>query len=131
MTAYGKTISTGQPIIGKELIFLKQDDNSVPKSKVVPIPLQRYFLPFYRSMQLVVGSDQIDTLTLTSPISQDIRRYFEYSRSSHKTKIHETMLYTIQRETKFVPLTYNCTTMNLERYWYTTVRLRQQGAVQL
>ena len=41
------------------------------------------------------------------------------------------MLRTIEYDTDFVPLTYNCTTIILERNWHKTVHLRERDVVQL
>ena len=81
---YGNTILTGNPIKGKEEIYWKDGDTL--KARPVPIPLQLYFSPFYYSMLLVVGSDQTDALTLTSPIDQNMRKLFGFSKRSRKTE---------------------------------------------
>ncbi|KAG0669998.1 hypothetical protein C6P45_002943 [Maudiozyma exigua] len=129
MIRYGNTISPGRPIRGKEEIFWEAFDTT--NSRSVPIPLQLYFLPFYYSMLLVVGSDQADTLTLTSPIERNVRKFFGYSKRSKKTENYEHLLEIIECETEFVPLTYNCTTTKLEKNWHKTVHLRERDAVQL
>ncbi|KAG0659827.1 hypothetical protein C6P45_000938 [Maudiozyma exigua] len=129
MMRYGNSILTGNPIKGKEQI--SWEEGSSIKSRPVPIPLQLYFLPFYYSMLLVVGSDKIDTLTLTSPIAQNVRKLFGFRKLSKKTESYMTMLKTIECKAEFVPLTYNCTTIKLERNWHKTVHLRERDVVQL
>ena len=129
MLQYGNTILTGNPIRGKEQI--SWGEGSSIKSRSVPIPLQLYFLPFYYSMLLVVGSDQTDTLTLTSPIDQNARQLFGFSKHSKKAESYRNMLKTIECKGEFVPLTYNCTTLKLELNWHKTVHLRERDVVQL
>ncbi|SMN17927.1 hypothetical protein, no similarity [Maudiozyma saulgeensis] len=129
MMKYGKSVTNEQPIKGKE--FLYRGERSSPKFRPVPINLQPYFLPFYYSMLLVVGSDERDTLVLTSPIAENVRRLLGFSRWSRKHEKHECMLRHIENEIKFVPLSYNCTLKKLEKDWHKTVRLRKRDTVEL
>ena len=129
MVKYGDTITNGQPIKGKENIYWKNMDSV--KSKSVPIPLQPYRLPFYYSMLLVVGSDDSDTLVLTSPIEEKVRKFFGYSRWSCKPEYYGDMLRIIEKTASFVPLTYNCTTLKLPKDWHKEVHLREWHTVTL
>ena len=129
MVKYGETISTGQSLKGKEHFFWEEEGSR--RSRPVPIPLQPYFLPFYYSMLLVVGSDDSDTLILTSPIAENVRRLFGFSRWSRKDEDYEHMLQCIENDTDFIPLTYNCTLKKLEKDWHKTVHLRKRNTVEL
>ena len=140
MVEYGETITNGQPMKGKEQFHLVHKDHSTilpiflksrPKSLPVPIPLQAYFLPFYYSMLTVVGSDDSDTLVLTSPITENVGNLFESSIWSRKDEGYEHMLQCIENDTDFIPLTYNCTLKKLEKDWHKTVHLRKRNTVKL
>lgn len=126
---YGKTITNGQPIKGKE--ELNWDDGFSLRSRPVPIPLQPYHFPFYNSMLLVVGSDESDTIVLTSPMAENVRKYFGFSRWSRKPERYGFMLQAMERDNCFVALTYSCTAVSLQKDWYKTVRLRKRDTVQL
>ena len=129
MLKYGETITNGQPIKGKEYLSWKEGD--ARDSRPVSIPLQPYFLPFYYSTLLVVGSDDSDTLVLTSPIAENVRRMFGFSIWSGKDEDYEHMLQRIENDTDFIPLTYNCTLKKLEKDWHKTVHLRKRNTVEL
>ncbi len=129
MLKYGETVTNGLPIKGKENVFrgVGLDPEFIP----IPIPLQPYFLPFYYTRLLVVGSDDSDTLVLTSPITENVRRMFGFSRWSRETEHYEYLLKLIEEDISFVPLTYNCTFTKLEKGWHNTVHLRKRNAVEL
>ncbi len=129
MLKYGETVTNGLPIKGKENVFRGVENTA--QFRPVPIPLQPYFLPFYYSMLLVVGSDDSDTLVLTSPIAENVRRLFGFSRWSRKAEVYEYLLYRMENETSFIPLTYNCTFTKLEKGWNKTVHLRERDTVEL
>ena len=129
MLKYGETVTNGLPLKRKENVFrgVGLDPEFIP----IPIPLQPYFHPFYYSMLLVVGSDDSDTLVLTSPIAENVRRLFGFSRWSRETENYEYLLKLIEEDISFVPLTYNCTFTKLEKGWHNTVHLRKRNAVEL
>ena len=129
MLKYGETITNSLPIKGKENLF--RGVGLDPEFRPVPIPLQRYFRSFYYSTLLVVGSDDSDTLVLTSPIAENVRRLFGFSRWSKKAEVYEYLLYRMENETSFIPLTYNCTFTKLEKGWNKTVHLRKRNTVEL
>lgn len=129
MLKYGESISDGHPIKGKENLFRGVGSN--PQFRPVPIPLQPYFLPFYYTTLLVVGSDDCDTLVLTSPMEENVRKLFGFSRWSRKAENYDSMLKTIESDTKFIPLTYDCTLKKMEKDWHKTVHLRKRDTVQL
>ena len=129
MLKYGETMTNGLLIKGKEILF--RGVENTPQFKPVPIPLQPYFRSFYYSMLLVVGSDDSDTLVLTSPIAENVRRLFGFSRWSRETEHYEYLLQWMESETSFIPLTYNCTRTKLENGWHKTVHLRKRNTVEL
>ncbi|KAG0667992.1 hypothetical protein C6P45_005176 [Maudiozyma exigua] len=136
---YGESISDGQPIKGRENIYWNEVETQ--KSKPVPIPLQPYYSPFYYSMLLVVGSDDSDTLVLTSPMAENVRDLFGYStrsrklfgyrRQSRKEENYDDMLRHIEDEAEFVHLTYNCSIRKMDKGWKGTVHLRERDTVEL
>mgnify|MGYP003365688589 CR=1 FL=1 len=129
MSKYGESITNGEPIKGKEeLNFGDRRKNPV---RPVPIPLQPYFHPFYCTTLLVVGSEESDALVLTSPIAENVRRLFGFSKWSRKDENYEDMLETIEKNTRFVPLTYNCSIAKLKKNWHKEVHLRKRDTVEL
>lgn len=129
MLEYGKTVSNGQPIKKKKQLIWEEGSYSRPRSE--PIPLQPYFLPFYHSTLLVVGCNETDTLFLTSPIEQNVRKLYGYSKWLTKTESYEHMLGCIKNDGTFIPLIYYCTKTKLDRDWHTSIHLRERDAVQL
>ena len=129
MLKYGETITDSQPMKGKE--YFCWEDGGTRKSRPVPIPLQSYLLPFYYSMLLVVGSDDSDTLVLTSPIAENVRKLLGFYNWSKKDEEYQHMLLCMGYYTGFIPLTYNCTLTKLRKDWHKTVHLRKRDKVEL
>lgn len=124
MLKYGETLSDSRPPKGKEEVYSGD-------SKPVPIPLQQYFQPYYEFVLLVVGSDESDTLVLSSPIADSVRSLLGYSKWSRKTESYKRLLEDIESNSKYIPLTYDCTRTKLERDWHKTIHLRGRDTVQL
>ncbi|SMN19470.1 hypothetical protein, no similarity [Maudiozyma saulgeensis] len=129
MMKYGKSVTNDQPIKGKDVFYC--GEQCTPKFRPVPIRLQPYFRPFYYDVLLVVGSDERDTLVLTSPIAENVRRLLGFSRWSRRPENHECMLKQIENKVKIIPLTYDCTFYKLGKDWHKTVHLRKRDAVEL
>lgn len=129
MLKYGESITNGEPIKGKEELDFYSGRKEPPTP--VPIPLQPYFHPFYCTMLLVIGSDESDALVLSSPIAENVRRLFGFSKWSRKDENYEDILETIEKNTRFVPLTYNCTTTKLKKDWHKQIHLRKRDTVEL
>ena len=129
MTKYGETIPTSRLLKGKDYIFWDEGGNQ--DYRPVSTSFKPYFFPFYHSMLLVVGSDENDTLILTSPIANNVRKYFGFSRWSSKDRYYGNFLQAIERDTWFDLLTYNRSVGRLKEGWHKTVHLRKCDKVEL
>lgn len=80
-------------------------------------------------MLLVVGSDDSDTLVLTSPLAENVWKYLGFSRWSGKQEHYGFMLQAMERDNSFVALTCRCTAVSLHKDWHKTVHLRKRDTV--
>ncbi|SMN21408.1 hypothetical protein, no similarity [Maudiozyma saulgeensis] len=131
MIKYGESVTGGQPIIGKENFSYTCEDENELIVKPVPIPLQPYYMPFFETILVVIGSDQNDTLVLTSPIKGNTRRVKGFSKEETVIYDYYGMFRVWATTSSFTTLDYNATKLKLKEDWFKDVHLRKSNVVKL
>ncbi|SMN22619.1 hypothetical protein, no similarity [Maudiozyma saulgeensis] len=131
MTRYGKSITNGRPIKGKERLIYENENGYGSFLKWIPIPLQPFYKPFFKSVLLVVGSDNSKNIVLTSPIKRKVWKVFSSSQYPLKKFSARVLPEIVERFEMFTALNYDANQTKLEEGWHKTVKIRKRKKVKL